>query len=845
MRFIMSVRRFASIGCVGVLCFVGAWACSWSSASLKVDVAVDQVSERRVMVRLTLVGRASAYELTWPPSVGLGAMTWEAKGAVAQRVDSPFGLRLVKSDSQNEVVLAYSMEYAPPVVDLFAVVPRIVPPPTQWVLATAGNPCRSTTTSAPMGPLMPPEMMGDLEIVREIGVFRLRCSRNMTAPASLVAMLTHLDKEIAAAGCVVPGQILNEVVYDDSLGREVLALSLNNGCMVLVPRYSSSALDLQLVGRRLLTGAGFMPDAPPWIAHGIRELLVDEVVRAELQRQGRADESVDYAAQTNELRWSRLAYIAPVNYAIESGPTSIDGAWVDWSHSVCPLVVDSLVKGRDAKRALDWRSLIQVNPGTQLNKIIWAQDSGVDGPRHVAFSSSKLDYEQLAERLQGDPGATSLLVTAGMRGFLENCGCVVNQAGGAARRNSVAQAARASGAIVVDAGRFSPIPWPDNDIDLHQYMAVLGDAYALGGADCVVPSPHDLAATPEAIEAFVASGNKVVAANVVSASSVPMISSLLVERNGIRIAVLGLSLGGGLERHYRQYRSLTRHYEYQLAASSVEMALRGIDGANVDRYVLVGSIPPAMAWRLSRLMPSDSLIVSIDPVGFSDSELGTQQSPASGKQRTKSLVARPFGTPNGGAVVFVGAESFWCTLITVPRNGPVDTVSSCVLWLDDSVPEHVQTRERVDKFYEDCVTLEDRGVVLPLHERKTESYVGSGACKSCHEPEWAQWKGTRHARAYQTLLAAHRHFVPDCVKCHVVGMNRDGGFSRDNEGVDLQGVGCEVCHGPGSAHVAHPSPGSIMRTPPPSTCVVCHYGEHDPHFSVHKMKLVDHGCSAK
>jgi hypothetical protein len=53
-----------------------------------------------------------------------------------------------------------------------------------------------------------------------------------------------------------------------------------------------------------------------------------------------------------------------------------------------------------------------------------------------------------------------------------------------------------------------------------------------------------------------------------------------------------------------------------------------------------------------------------------------------------------------------------------------------------------------------------------------------------------------------------RHFDPECISCHVVGWNAQkyfpyvSGYLGVDETPLLHNVGCESCHGPGSAHVA-------------------------------------------
>jgi cytochrome c554/c'-like protein len=105
-------------------------------------------------------------------------------------------------------------------------------------------------------------------------------------------------------------------------------------------------------------------------------------------------------------------------------------------------------------------------------------------------------------------------------------------------------------------------------------------------------------------------------------------------------------------------------------------------------------------------------------------------------------------------------------------------------------------------------------------------YVGGEECSLCHADAEAFWKKTKHAHAYVTLSDQFKEFNLDCVGCHVTGYEKPGGSSVTHvEG--LKDVQCEACHGPGSLHVQDPSKaGSIVRAPPPATCIGCHHAPH-------------------
>jgi len=135
-------------------------------------------------------------------------------------------------------------------------------------------------------------------------------------------------------------------------------------------------------------------------------------------------------------------------------------------------------------------------------------------------------------------------------------------------------------------------------------------------------------------------------------------------------------------------------------------------------------------------------------------------------------------------------------------------------------------------------------------------YVGSAACGRCHPTEHAALKTGPHARALQALAKPARdHWSvprpkrgvvglprPECLRCHVTGYGRPGGFPSAVPAQPLDhrqaGVGCEACHGPGKAHADDPKkPRAIVRlsgTCPECNvfpiCRQCHDDANDPDF---------------
>lgn len=135
-------------------------------------------------------------------------------------------------------------------------------------------------------------------------------------------------------------------------------------------------------------------------------------------------------------------------------------------------------------------------------------------------------------------------------------------------------------------------------------------------------------------------------------------------------------------------------------------------------------------------------------------------------------------------------------------------------------------------------------------------YGGVATCRACHftkksGAQYKIWQADRHAKAYETLKtekaleAAKKLGIKDpsksekCLKCHVTAF----GVAANLKGPKLKtenGVGCESCHGPGSAYKGRKIMKDIYEgkvdgkkyglvMPTEETCVKCHNKENPFH----------------
>lgn len=148
-----------------------------------------------------------------------------------------------------------------------------------------------------------------------------------------------------------------------------------------------------------------------------------------------------------------------------------------------------------------------------------------------------------------------------------------------------------------------------------------------------------------------------------------------------------------------------------------------------------------------------------------------------------------------------------------------------IIDLGPSVSESPDVRVVLDR-YLSRVTSENLLDKIP--RASGGAYAGTATCGSCHAKALKIWSQTAHSHALKTLESDGHGRDPDCVKCHVVGLEFKGGFVSRQQTPALANVGCEACHGPGRAHSQNPT--IALPEVDAKTCMRCHNLNHDPGF---------------
>lgn len=146
--------------------------------------------------------------------------------------------------------------------------------------------------------------------------------------------------------------------------------------------------------------------------------------------------------------------------------------------------------------------------------------------------------------------------------------------------------------------------------------------------------------------------------------------------------------------------------------------------------------------------------------------------------------------------------------------------------------------------YQHMVKAERLVESFPRIEHGEAQFTGNQACRTCHQVSHSLFSKDKHAHAFDALVEDGTDYDPECVRCHTVGFGYVSGFVSHDATPELEHVGCEGCHGPGSTHSEAPlgeSYGEVTE----ETCRSCHDLANSPNFvyEEYREKLTPHAES--
>lgn len=202
--------------------------------------------------------------------------------------------------------------------------------------------------------------------------------------------------------------------------------------------------------------------------------------------------------------------------------------------------------------------------------------------------------------------------------------------------------------------------------------------------------------------------------------------------------------------------------------------------------------------------------------------------------------------PHCIAAPFARTIAILSAIVAYSPEGKVEAINSGYQMVASSTKPDAAVQQIVEDVKPQLEQIAFRSAMIGNQSGAHPRYVGQSVCAQCHTRCSDMLAVSKHRKAYETLRAKGEERSAACLPCHVTGYNQAGGWNirKDAERIEMRGIHCESCHGPGEYHVAVQSgdkaPLALARggrnkfglqTAGESTCVVCHDKTRSPNFN--------------
>jgi hypothetical protein len=387
----------------------------------------------------------------------------------------------------------------------------------------------------------------------------------------------------------------------------------------------------------------------------------------------------------------------------------------------------------------------------------------------------------------------AIVITGRQDGYLEPCGCagLDRMRGGLARRQTMIESLRTKGwpLVLLDVGGLSQRAGPQAMLKLCvsvEAMTQMGyDAIGLGTAELRFPAAELLTLVTD----NPGRPGRFVSANV---GLFGPAGKIVPKTRIIRAGGMTLGVTSVLGRKYQR-----EIHNPDVEMSDPEAALAPLISelrAACDVTVLLAHATREESAALARRFPSLDVVVIAD---------GPPVPPA-----------EPVRIEGQKTLLVEVGQRVKDAIVLGIFGDPREPLRYQRVPLDSRFVPSAAMKARMARYQDELrqLGLEGLGVRPVPHPRKElmGDFVGAEKCMACHEASHAVWKKSEHATAAQTLVGLDppRTFDPECIACHMTGWHPQGCFPYESGylGLDatpkLAAVGCEDCHGPGSAHAA-------------------------------------------
>ncbi len=393
------------------------------------------------------------------------------------------------------------------------------------------------------------------------------------------------------------------------------------------------------------------------------------------------------------------------------------------------------------------------------------------------------------------PRPAPVIIVAGeTNGQLTPCGCSEPMMGGMPRRATAIQRLRAGRqAILVDQGDLTPAAGRQDEIKAETAVEMIG---AMGACIWNI-GERDLLLGPAYLSSLKARFNgTVLAGNVRTSTGAAVGNPMATVTLGAGTQALRVGFVGVLDEALAGRNAASAGFRLTPAAGAAQRGRAALTGCAYRVLLYHG--------------PAERGVTAARAAGGFDLVVTAHETEAAG--RTGGVRTLCAGS-NGRAIAWAGL-------------GP--GASGGIVRLGADIPESAAMR-RMHAAYVRRVRDEGLAEQLPRTPLpQGAGYVGAAACATCHPAAHSAWLGSRHARALAALRRTGQETDPECLPCHVVGLDSAGGYAPGAR-AELADVGCESCHGPGKAHAADAT--MPLRPGAMEACIGCHVPEHSPRFN--------------
>ncbi|MFH0963416.1 MAG: multiheme c-type cytochrome [Planctomycetota bacterium] len=404
-----------------------------------------------------------------------------------------------------------------------------------------------------------------------------------------------------------------------------------------------------------------------------------------------------------------------------------------------------------------------------------------------------------------EPSRLTILFTGEQMGRLAPCGCTEDMVGGLPRRSTFVRELRRNtggeivlldnGGLVLEGGR-------QQEIKYEYTLLALGE---MGYNACAVGF-RDFALGLSTLNAQAVG------------SPVPLILSNARRRDGgfpfERSIVIELPSG----RRVAVFAILGEAFRIELSSMAPDLEL--LDPVATARELV------------AELRPRADLVVLLCHAGAEEAKRIAREAPGIDVAARGYLEEKPPEAEEkvgATAVVGTGLYGKWVARLDVDfdPSGAVLGTRYTPTFLSGDMPEDKSVAELLADYR---LQVSEEGLIdrFPRMAIGDRRYLGLSGCARCHLPQFRKWRTVKHEEALASLEKEGADRDPECVVCHTVGLENEGGFRSRALTPDLANVACEACHGPGSRHLRNVL--APYSRPDESKCRTCHDPENSPKF---------------